>query len=140
MFNTILVPVDIADVETARPALDKAVALAKSSGGRLRLIYVASLLPAAYMEFMPAEFDDEQQKIGEESLAALAKEIALPRDRVSTVVSVGSVYNDVLEEAERMGADLIVVGSHRPTMATYLIGSNAARIVRHATCSVLVVR
>jgi nucleotide-binding universal stress UspA family protein len=35
---------------------------------------------------------------------------------------------------------LIVVGSHRPTMATYLLGSNAKTIVRHAKCSVLVVR
>jgi nucleotide-binding universal stress UspA family protein len=33
-----------------------------------------------------------------------------------------------------------VVGSHRPTMATYLLGSNAKTIVRHAKCSVLIVR
>jgi nucleotide-binding universal stress UspA family protein len=52
----------------------------------------------------------------------------------------GSVYNEVLKEADRMAADLIVVGSHRPTMSTYLLGSNAAAIVRHAKCSVLVVR
>ena len=42
--------------------------------------------------------------------------------------------------AEQTGADLVVVGSHRPTMATYLLGSNASTIVRHAKCSVLVVR
>jgi nucleotide-binding universal stress UspA family protein len=46
----------------------------------------------------------------------------------------------VLAEAEEWGADLVVVGSHRPTMATYLLGSNAKTIVRHAKCSVLVVR
>jgi nucleotide-binding universal stress UspA family protein len=37
-------------------------------------------------------------------------------------------------------ADLIVVGSHRPAMKDYLLGTNAARVVRHAHCSVLVVR
>ena len=52
----------------------------------------------------------------------------------------GSVYNEVLKEADSVAADLIVVGSHRPTMSTYLLGSNAATIVRHAKCSVLVVR
>ena len=52
----------------------------------------------------------------------------------------GSVYNEVLHEADTVGADLIVVGSHRPTMATYLLGSNAATIIRHARMSVLVVR
>jgi len=46
----------------------------------------------------------------------------------------------VLEEAEACKADLIVMGSHRPAMATYLLGSNAARIVRHAPCSVMVLR
>jgi nucleotide-binding universal stress UspA family protein len=52
----------------------------------------------------------------------------------------GSVYNEVLAEAKKIGADLIVVGSHRPGMATYLLGSNASTIVRHAECSVLVIR
>jgi nucleotide-binding universal stress UspA family protein len=37
-------------------------------------------------------------------------------------------------------ADLIVIGSHHPNWSTYLIGSNATKIVRHALCSVLVVR
>ena len=64
----------------------------------------------------------------------------LPAERVSAVVRFGSVYNEVLDEAEKTGADLVVVGSHRPTMATYLLGSNASTIVRHAKCSVLVVR
>jgi nucleotide-binding universal stress UspA family protein len=52
----------------------------------------------------------------------------------------GSIYHEVLHEVEDMGADLVVVGSHRPSMRSYLLGSNAATIVRHATCSVLVVR
>ena len=59
---------------------------------------------------------------------------------MSTRSLLGSVYDQVLAEATEFNADLIVVGSHRPSMSTYLIGSNAARIVRHAKCSVLVVR
>jgi nucleotide-binding universal stress UspA family protein len=42
--------------------------------------------------------------------------------------------------AEKAGADLVVVGSHRPAMKDYLLGTNAARVVRHARCSVLVAR
>ncbi len=56
------------------------------------------------------------------------------------MVRMGSVYAEVLDEAGRIGAALVVVDSHRPSMATYLLGSNAATIVRHATSSVLVVR
>jgi len=140
MFRTILVPVDIDDIETSRPALDKAVALADASGGTIRLIYVRSLVPVTFMEFVPADFDTEQQAEAEKRLAALMKDIRLPKERVSSIVRMGSVYHDVLDEAEKMGAGLIVVGSHRPSMATYLLGSNASTIVRHARCSVLVVR
>jgi nucleotide-binding universal stress UspA family protein len=140
MFRTILVPVDIDDVETSRPALDRAMALAEGSGGTLRVIYVRSLVPTSFMEFVPPHFDTAQQGEAEKRLATLVQGIRLPKERVSSVVTMGGVYHDVLQEAEKIGADLIVVGSHRPTMATYLIGSNAATIVRHARCSVLVVR
>jgi nucleotide-binding universal stress UspA family protein len=140
MFKTILVPVDLAEVETARPALDRAVSLAQASQGTIRLVYVRSLLPITYMEFAPPTFEAEQQEEAEAKLAEVAADVPLPAERVSAVVRLGSVYNEVLHEADTTGADLIVIGSHRPTMATYLLGSNAATIVRHAKCSVLVVR
>jgi nucleotide-binding universal stress UspA family protein len=140
MFKTILVPVDLGEVDAARPALDKAVELVNASGGTLRLIYVRAIVPVTYMEFMPPAFDQEQQGEAEKKLAELAATIPLPAERVSAVVRLGSVYNEVLDESEKTGADLIVVGSHRPSMATYLIGSNASTIVRHAKCSVLVIR
>ena len=45
-----------------------------------------------------------------------------------------------LAEAEDWGADLIIVGAHKLSMATYLLGSTASAIVRHANCTVMVVR
>jgi nucleotide-binding universal stress UspA family protein len=140
MFRTILVPIDILDVDTARPALERATALAEASGGTVRLVHVRSLVPLTYMEFVPATFDEEQQRVAEDKLAEVAASVKLPEERVSSVVRLGSIYGEVLDEADKTGADLVVVGSHRPSMATYLLGSNASTIVRHATCSVLVVR
>ena len=140
MFKTILVPVDLAEVEAAKPAIDKAVELANGAEGTLRLVYVRPVVPVTYMEFMPPAFDEEQQGEAEKTLAELASTVNLPAERVSAVVRLGSIYNEVLDEAEKTGADLVVIGSHRPTMATYLLGSNASTIVRHARCSVLVVR
>ena len=139
-FKSILVPVDISEPETARPAVERAVDLAHASEGSIRLVYVRSILPVTYMEFIPPHFDEKQQTECEHKLAALAGGVSLPASRVSNVVRMGSVYNEVLKEADHVAADLIVVGSHRPTMSTYLLGSNAATIVRHAKCSVLVVR
>ena len=49
MFKNILVPVDLADVAAAKPALARAVEMVSASGGKLRLIYVRSILPVTYM-------------------------------------------------------------------------------------------
>jgi nucleotide-binding universal stress UspA family protein len=140
MFKTILVPVDLAELELSRPAIETAVSLAHASYGTVRLIFVRSLLPVTYMEFVPPTFDADEQRDAEEKLADVAASVPLPAERVSAVVRLGSVYNEVLQEADKIGADLVIVGSHRPTMATYLLGSNASTIVRHAKSSVLVVR
>lgn len=140
MFKTILVPVDLGEIEAAQPALEKAVELAAASEGDVRLVYVRAIVPVTYMDFMPPAFDVEQQDEAEKKLAELAAQVKLPAERISAVVRLGSIYNEVLDEAEKTGADLIVIGSHRPSMATYLLGSNASTIVRHARCSVLVVR
>lgn len=140
MFKSILVPVDLAETEASSVALERAIALAKASNGKLRLIYIRSVMPVTYMEFVPQSFDTEQQAECEEKIAEIAARVPLAPENVSAVVRMGSIYNEVLDEAEKMGADLIVIGSHRPSMATYLLGSNASAIVRHAHASVLVIR
>lgn len=140
MFKNILVPIDLSDIDIARGALDQAVELAKISDGHVRLLTVRSLMPVTYMEYIPADFETQTKTDTENGLIALAAGLALPRDRVSTCVRLGSIYGEVLDEAKACKADLIVVGSHRPSMSTYLLGSNAKTIVRHAICSVLVVR
>ena len=70
----------------------------------------------------------------------IAAKLPLPKERVSTAALSGGVYHELLRDATEWRADLIVVGSHRPVMSDYLLGSNAKTIVRHAQCSVLVVR
>jgi nucleotide-binding universal stress UspA family protein len=140
MYKSILVPVDLAEADLAKPAIDAAVTLATISDGSVRLAYVRSLVPITYMEFVPADFDSEQQSDAEARLAAIAAAIPLPPERVSARVLIGSVHGEILAEADAHGADLIVIGSHEPGMLVYVIGSNASTIVRRAKCSVLVVR
>ena len=140
MFKTILVPVDLSELAISRPALEKAVALAEWSGAALRLLSVQQLLPATFMDYVPTDFDEQQKEEAQNELKSIAAKLDMPRERITTVVRVGGVYPEILAEAEAWGADLIVIGSHRPAMSTYLLGSNAKTVVRHARCSVLVVR
>ncbi len=140
MFRTILVPVDLAEPDIAVKAIKAAVSLAENSGGALRLVNVQQLLPATYMDYAPADFDLKQQEWAQGEMKSMAAKVPLPESRVSSVVRMGGIYPEILAEAEEWGADLIVIGSHRPAMSTYLLGSNAKTVVRHAKCSVLVVR
>ncbi|MBP8076814.1 MAG: universal stress protein, partial [Escherichia sp.] len=55
-------------------------------------------------------------------------------------VEEGSPKDRILELAKKIPAHMIIIASHRPDITTYLLGSNAAAVVRHAECSVLVVR
>lgn len=61
-------------------------------------------------------------------------------DKVRHVIATGRAYEEVLKLAEKTNAGLIVVGAHTSDLADYLLGPNAARVVRHAKCSVYVVR
>ena len=140
MFQKILVPVDLADPDFVKPALDTAVELARASGGAVRLINVIPMTPVMLAEYVPPDFDVQQRGSAEEALATISKESGLDAAKVSTVVRQGGIYHEVLEEAKVFGCDVIVMSSHRPAMKTYFLGSNAGHMVRYAKCSVLVVR
>jgi len=140
MFNNILVAVDLADPEPAPKGISQAVELANSSGGMMRLVNIQPLLPATFMEYVPVDFDAEQEKRATAALQDIVAAVKFPPERLSGIVRVGGIYHEILAEAAEWGADLIVVGSHRPVVTDYILGSNAKTIVRHALCSVLVVR
>lgn len=59
---------------------------------------------------------------------------------IKAVMLKGQPGRTITEFAEKMGADCIVVGSHKPGLEDFFLGSSAARIVRHAPCSVHVIR
>jgi len=140
MYKQILVPVDVADPELAKPAIAAACSMAKASGGSVRLINVLPMTPVMLAEYVPPDFDVQQRKSAEEALAQVATGCAIDPAKITTTVRQGGIYHEVLEEAKAINADLIVMSSHRPAMRTYFLGSNAGHIVRYAKCSVLVVR
>ena len=143
MYKHILIPVDLADPELAKPALATAVMMAELSGGTIRLMNVLPLTPVMLAEYVPPDFEAQQRKTAEEALAIVVKETGLEGARASATVRQGGIYQEILEEANATKSDLIVMTSHRPqrpAMRTYFLGSNAGHVVRYAKCSVLVVR
>jgi nucleotide-binding universal stress UspA family protein len=140
MYKQILVPVDLVDTDLAKPAIETAVALARLSGGAARLLNVMPMTPVMLAEYVPPDFEVQQKQSAEEALGIVARESGLEAGRITAVVRQGGIYHEILEEAKAMGADLVVMTSHRPAMRDYFLGSNAGHVVRYAVCSVLVVR
>lgn len=143
MYTTILVPIDLDEDELTQKALLSAVKLANASNAKLHLFHAlpdASAFMSAY-SFGIKKFENEAVVNANEKLQAIMKKIVdVPAERISCSVSFGTPRDEVLLLAEDIAADLIVIGSRRPNVKTYLLGSNAAAIVRHAKTSVLVVR
>jgi nucleotide-binding universal stress UspA family protein len=140
MYRKILVPVDLADPNLAKPALATAVMIAHAGGGDVRLINVLPVTPVMLAEYVPPDFEAQQRRSAEEALAIVVKEIGLEAGRTSSTVRQGGIYQEILDEAKEFGADLIVMSSHRVGVRTYFLGSVAGHVVRYATCSVMVVR
>ena len=143
MYKRILVPIDLADPDLAKPAVATALMMAAASEGTIRFVNVLPLTPVMLAEYVPPDFEVQQRKAAEDALAIVVKETGLPSGRVSSTVRQGGIYQEILDEANSMQPDLIVMSSHRPQrpgIRTYFLGSNAGHVVRYAQCSVLVVR
>lgn len=102
------------------------------------LLYVMPKAPNAVVAQLPSGFLEAQMETSRNELARLAKKHGLA-DALEDV-EIGAPQHAILKAAERMQADLIVIGSHRQEFADYLLGSTATHVVRQAPCSVHVVR
>lgn len=140
MYRNILVPVDVDDPANARRAIQQAGFLAKAGGGSVHLLYVRFSLPSTYSGLLPAGFDEKEKKECLAKLEAWKAELGLPDERATITLRRGSIASEVLDEARERQADLIVIGSHLPSLTSRILGSNAASIIRDAKISVLVVR
>jgi nucleotide-binding universal stress UspA family protein len=141
MYKNILVAIDLNDETSCQKPLLSAVELARTFGARLHVLSVVREIEAILQEkSAPLGYDPIVSYL-ENRIAALIRQVnAYDLHPKIIVIHGASVYVEILRLAEEAGADLVVVGSHRPAMKDYLLGTNAGRVVRHARCSVLVAR
>ena len=136
MYDKILVPVDLSHKERLPPMLDAAKLLG-GEGAKVILANVVEEIPVYVTAQIPSELLDDAQKNVIEHLNALAKEQEIDAE---IIVKTGHPGNTILDIAEDNDVDVIVVASHKPGWEDYLLGSTAARVVRHAKCAVHVLR
>ena len=144
----ILFATDGAKQSTA--AIDMMKSFHLGEGDELKVITVVDMaVPLAidiYGGYLPDTTDLEKtakenaSKILEETAATLGAHFG-EKVSVTTDVLFGSPDSRIVETAEEMNADIIVVGSHGYSRwERLLLGSTSDSVVHHAPCSVLVVR
>lgn len=136
MFKNILVPIDTGHVVEGKSIIDLAVQHA-ADDAKITLLNVVEDIPNWAAVNLPADLIDKSIETVQSELKAIATSSGIKMD---VEVRTGHSYNTILDVAEEKNIDLIIVASHRPGLQDYLMGSTAAKVVRHATCSVLVVR
>ena len=139
MFKKILVPIDIGATGAVGPSLNVARSLAQMPDAKVVLFHVMTPVPDLVAPHMPSGAREKAKSDAVAALKAFAADHGID-DRAETIVREGLPYRGIIDLASEIGADLIVVASHDPGMADFLLGTVAARVVRHAHCSVFVTR
>lgn len=141
MYKSILVPIDLAEESSWRKALPTAISLARTFSADLHVMTVVPDFGKSIVgSYFPQGFETGAlEKVSEVLKVFLDRNI--PDDiACKGHVAHGTIYEEINKIADKLGCDLIVLASHRPELKDYLLGPNAARVVRHARQSVMVVR
>ena len=140
MFKNVLLAIDLNEPTSWARALPAALEVCKPSAATLHVIYVAAEVNVQVATFFPAEANERLYEQARADLEAWLREHVPAGIDVRPIVAQGNVYRQIMDAARRIGADLIVMASHKPSLSDYLLSANAAHVVRHAACSVMVVR
>ena len=132
----VLVAIDIARSSGNDACMKTAKDIAEAAGSELILLHVIESIPRHYIPSMPPGVTGKWKLEAEEDV----RKIGAQYNCSDVVVREGIPAIKILEYASEINADLIVLNSHDPGLLDYFFGSVASRVIRHAHCSVHVVR
>ncbi|HEX5676704.1 MAG TPA: universal stress protein [Alcanivorax sp.] len=138
-YRKVLVAIDCSD-ESAE-VLSRAAGVQEGTDGELHLIHVIEPLALAYGADVPMDVTDLQSglvKQARDTALEYARRYHIPESRIH--VELGSIEKTILDKADDIDADLIVVGSHTRSGLALLLGSTARGLVPGAHCDVLAVK
>lgn len=140
MYSRILIPCDVSleSSEWIQPVIEEALRNLEPSSGRL---YILTVVPTASLESTHSKLIELQLVLlAKKKLLSIAEEYVPANIDVQIEVKRGNVSAEIVSVARAWPADLIVMAPHDPTLQDRQMGSDAAKIVSNAPCSVMVLR
>lgn len=135
MYRKILIPIMLDEAHDPKSSFD----VAKTLGGPnavYTIIHVHEPIPSYPFAEVPPDYLAETRA----NAAALLKDRASAFPEADAELVIGHAGRGIREFAERHDFDCIVIASHQPGLSDYFLGSTAGHVVRHAPCSVHVMR
>lgn len=134
MYSKILVPMAL-DHGISQQTMKVARALLRS-GGEIIALHVHEAAQGSVSAFL----DKDAVKAGVKAAKNRLAEKLVGQENVTGVLITGHSARSIIDYADASAVDCIVMGSHKPGLSDYFLGSTAARVVRHASCAVHVHR
>ena len=138
-FGKILVPIDLGEDSSWQETLPTAVDQAQHANGELHIVTVVPEEPPQ-LAWLPEDYSAKMISHANAQLAKLIEANVPEQMGALPYVRQGTIYSEIVKLAKDIDIDLIVMTSHRPELKDFLLGPNAARVLRHAECPVLVIR
>lgn len=135
MYKHVLVAVAFDADHEPEPSLQAARALVDRDG-RVTVLHVKEPVPSYAIAYVPQDYEIGLRQAIADRLSGLAERF----DKGTGVLVEGHSGRTILEWAEANAVDCVVIASHRPGLRDFVLGSTAGWVVRHARCSVHVVR
>lgn len=141
MYQNILFPVDVSEPSSWKASLNVAVEYARRFEATLHFLAVVPDLGTSIVaQYFPSDAEARMIEEATKALHQFTAKYVPEKIAFRHIVAKGTVYQSIIHTADRIDADLILMEAHRPELKDYLLGSNAAKVVRHSSRSVLVVR
>ena len=143
MTKSVLCAVDISNGDLDAHVLTRAAELADLDGAGLDVVTVLPDFGESWVSgfFQPGFHDKAVEEAHTQLVDLCTRTLGEARNaKIRHVVATGTAYQEILHTAKEAGSDLIIIGAHKPDLKDYLLGPNAARVVRHSNVSVYVVR
>jgi len=141
MYKDILLPIDLAEASSWEKTLPTAISMCKTFDSKLHVMSVVPDFGSSLVgSFFPKGFEEKALQETKKHLKQFVTDHVPDDIDVQRVIANGTVYDEILRVCDDINIDLIIMSAHRPNLEDYLLGPNSARVVRHAKCSVFVVR
>jgi nucleotide-binding universal stress UspA family protein len=139
--NIVLAAIDLQHDGSDRNIAEEALSLARDHDAELHLVFVIPDEQIGYVQaYIPAEMKADVEKDAKADLDAFGAALDSDGTTVRSHVLRGIVYDQIVKLSDRVKASIVVVGAHKPGFMDFFLGPNAARLARHALCSVMIVR